>query len=105
VTSFVVTRRTREIGIPVALGATRTAAAWVILRDSVIMLAAGIALALPIVWLLGRLIESQLFGIRAMDWRTAFIAIALVALGALAASALPARRATTINPIQALRYE
>ncbi len=105
VTSFVVTRRTREIGIRVALGATRTAAAWVILRDSAIMLAAGIGLALPVVWLLGRLVESQLFGVRPMDWTTVFAATLLVALGALAASALPARRATTVNPIQALRYE
>jgi predicted permease len=105
VTSFVVARRTREIGIRVALGATRTAAAWVILRDSAIMLAAGIGLALPVVWLLGRLVESQLFGVRPMDWTTVFAATLLVALGALAASALPARRATTVNPIQALRYE
>ncbi len=105
VTSFVVTRRTREIGIRVALGATRTAAAWVILRDSAMMLAAGIALALPVVWLLGRLIESQLFGVGPMDWPTVFAAAVLVALGALAASALPARRATAVNPIQALRHD
>jgi ABC-type antimicrobial peptide transport system permease subunit len=69
------------------------------------MLAAGIALALPVVWLLGRLVESQLFGVRPMDWGTVFAATALVAFGAFAASALPARRATTVNPIQALRYE
>jgi predicted permease len=105
VTSFLVTRRTREIGIRVALGATRAAAAWVLLRDTMIMLAAGIAVALPIVWLVGRLIESQLFGVRPMDWSTVIAAAAAVALGALAASALPARRATSINPIEALRHE
>jgi predicted permease len=105
VTSFVVTRRTREIGIRVALGATRTAAAWLILRDSALMLAAGVALALPVVWFLGRFIESQLFGVHPMDWRTVSIATVLVALGALLASALPARRATSVNPIQALRHE
>ena len=105
VTSFLVTRRTREIGIRVALGATRAAAAWVLLRDTMIMLAAGIAVALPIVWLVGRLIESQLFGVRPMDWGTVIAAAAAVALGALAASALPARRATSINPIEALRHE
>jgi len=105
VTSFVVTRRTREIGIRVALGATRGAAAWLILRDTATMCAAGIAVALPVAWLLGGLIRSQLFGVAPMDWATVLAAIVLVALGALAASALPARRATSVNPIQALRYE
>jgi predicted permease len=105
VTSFVVTRRTREIGIRMALGATRGAAVWLILRDSAMMLAAGIVVALPIVWALGRLIESQLFGVRPTDWPTVAVAIVLVVIGALTASAVPARRATRVRPIQALRHE
>jgi ABC-type antimicrobial peptide transport system permease subunit len=105
VTSFVVSRRTREIGIRVALGATRGAAVWLILRDGAIMVIAGVAIALPVAWGLGSLIESQLFGVRAMDWPTVAVAAALIAVGALVASALPVRRATAISPIQALRHD
>ena len=68
-------------------------------------MACGVALALPAVWSLGRLIESQLFEVHAMDGATIAAAVALVALVALAASALPTRRASSINPMEALRYE
>jgi predicted permease len=105
VMSFVVSQRTREIGIRVALGATRGRAISLILRDTVAMLGSGVALALPAVWGLGRLIESQLFGIRAMDGPTIIGAALLVAVGALCASALPVRRATAISPLQALRHD
>lgn len=105
VLSFVVSRRTREIGIRLALGASRGAAIALILRDTVIMLAAGLAIALPSVWALGRLIENQLFGVRPMDAITIAASCALVGLAALMASALPARRATTVTPMEALRYE
>jgi ABC-type antimicrobial peptide transport system permease subunit len=69
------------------------------------MVAGGVALALPAVWIFGRLIESQLFGVQPMDATTIVAAVALVALVALAASALPTRRASSINPMEALRYE
>jgi predicted lysophospholipase L1 biosynthesis ABC-type transport system permease subunit len=105
VMSFVVSQRTREIGIRVALGATRGRAIGLILRDTVAMLGAGVALALPVVWGLGRLIESQLFGLQAMNGPTIIGAALLVALGALGASALPVRRATAISPLQALRHD
>jgi predicted permease len=105
VMSFVVSHRTREIGIRIALGASRGAAVWLILRDAALMLAVGVAFALPAVWGLGRLIESQLFGVRAMDWSTILGAVLLVAVAAIGASALPVRRATAISPIQALRCD
>jgi len=103
--SFVVSHRTREIGIRVALGASRGAAVWLILRETALMLMCGVAIALPIVWSLGRLIESQLFGVHATDWQTALGSAFLVAFVALAASALPVRRATGISPVEALRCE
>jgi predicted permease len=105
VTSFVVTRRTREIGIRMALGATREAALWLVLRDTGILVIAGIAIALPAVWGLGRLIESQLFGVDALDRITIPACAALVVLAALAAAAVPARRASSLNPVEALRCE
>ena len=65
----------------------------------------GIALALPVVWGAGRLVESQLFGVSALDAATVAAGAALVSLAALAAAAAPARRASTLNPVEALRYE
>lgn len=69
------------------------------------LLALGLALALPAAWALGRLVESQLFGVRAMDPLTVGPAAALVGAVALLASALPARRASAVDPTEALRAE
>ena len=80
VMSFVVSRRTREIGIRRALGASQGATVWLIARETIVMLVAGVALAVPAVWGLGRFVESQLFGVRAMDWPTIVSAAALLAL-------------------------
>ena len=105
VMSFVVSRRTREIGIRRALGASQGDTVWLIVREAIVMLVAGVALALPAVWGLGRFVESQLFGVRAMDWPTIVAASLLLGFVAVAASGLPLRRATSINPSQALRAE
>jgi predicted permease len=105
VTSFVVTRRTREIGIRMALGATREAALWLVIRDTGVLVIGGIAIAIPVVWGLGRLVESQLFGVSALDGATVATGAALVVFAALAAAAVPARRASTLNPVEALRSE
>ena len=105
VMSFVVTGRTREIGIRRALGATSQATVWLILRDGIVMLMAAVSLALPVVWGLGRFIESQLFGVRAMDWPTVTGAAVVIALVALAASGMPVRRAVSVSPVEALRYQ
>jgi ABC-type antimicrobial peptide transport system permease subunit len=86
-----------------ALGAWRGAALWLVLRDTAVLVAAGLSIPLPAVWALGRLVENQLFGVRAMDAATIAGAAILVTLVALAASAMPARRATSISPIEALR--
>jgi predicted permease len=105
VTSFVVARRTREIGIRMALGATRRAALFLVVSDTARLVAAGVLVALPVVWGLGRLVESQLFGVAAMDTATLAAAAALVGCSALVAAAAPARRATAVSPVEALRHE
>ena len=105
VTSFAVSRRTREIGIRLALGASRRTALWLVLSDTAIMVAAGLAIAVPAVWALGRVIESQLFGVRPVDVPAVAGAAVLVAVVALAGSAVPARRAASVNPVDALRCE
>lgn len=105
VMSFVVTRRTREIGIRLALGATGASAIRLVLRDAVVMIAAGVALALPCVAALGKLVQSQLFGVTATDPAAIAAASLVLAAGALAAAFIPAWRASTVSPTDALRLE
>jgi len=105
VMSFVVTQRTREIGVRFALGATRSSALWLVLRDAIVMIAAGTAIALPCVWALGRLVESQLFGVQPTDAITIAAASLLLAAVALGAALIPAYRASIVNPTDALRFE
>ncbi|HEU0141302.1 MAG TPA: FtsX-like permease family protein [Bryobacteraceae bacterium] len=105
VMSFVVTQRTREIGIRLALGSTRLGAVWLVLRDALGMIAVGIAVALPCVWMLGRLVESQLYDIKPTDPATIAVATLILCSAALGAALIPARRASTVNPTEALRFE
>jgi len=105
VMSFVVTRRTREIGIRLALGATRASALRLVLRDAAAMIAAGVALALPCVAALDKLVQSQLFGVTATDPATVAAAALVLAAGALVAAFIPAWRASNVSPTDALRLE
>jgi ABC-type antimicrobial peptide transport system permease subunit len=105
VMSFVVTQRTREIGIRLAIGATRFATVWLVLRDALMMITVGIALALPCVWTLGRLIESQLYAVKPTDPATIAIAILVLCSATLGAALIPAGRASAVNPTEALRFE
>jgi putative ABC transport system permease protein len=105
VMSFVVARRTREIGIRLALGATGASAIRLVLRDAVTMIAVGIAIALPCVAALGKLVQSQLFGVTATDPATIAAAAAILGAGALAAAFIPAWRASNVSPTDALRLD
>jgi predicted permease len=105
VMSFVVKQRTREIGLRLALGATRSAALRLVLGDAFVMIAAGTAIALPCVWALGHVVESQLFGVRPSDPATIAAAILLLDAVTLGAALIPAYRASTVNPTDALRCE
>jgi predicted permease len=103
VMSFVVTERTQEIGVRMALGASRASAVWLIVRDAAVMIGAGTLVALPAVFALRRLVEAQLFGVNALHAPTIALAgVVLVAVG-LGAAMLPAWRAATVSPIEALR--
>ena len=90
--SFVVTQRTREIGIRLALGATRLSTVWLVLRDALVMVTVGIAIALLCVWALGRLIASQLYDIKPTDPATIAVATLILCSATLGASLIPARR-------------
>ena len=105
VMSFVVTQRTQEIGIRLALGATRRAAVWLVVRDALIMVGAAAAIALPSAWALKRLVEAELFGVRAFDGPTVALAMAVLAVVTLGGVMVPAWRAASLSPTDALRLE
>jgi len=105
VMAYVVTRRTREIGIRMALGASRGNAAGLIVREVARMAAIGLAIGLPAAFGLGRLLESQLYGVKAFDPLVLAIATTLLAAVASLAGWLPARKAASVDPMVALRYE
>jgi ABC-type antimicrobial peptide transport system permease subunit len=105
VMSFVVTQRTQEIGVRLALGATRRSAVWLVVRDALIMVGAAAAIALPSAWALKRLVEAELFGVRAFDGPTVVLATAVLAVVTLGGVMVPAWRAASLNPTDALRLE
>jgi ABC-type antimicrobial peptide transport system permease subunit len=105
VMSFVVTQRTREIGIRLALGATRGTAIWLVLRDALVMLLVGIGIGVPFVLALGRLVESQLYDVKPSDPVVIAIAVLLLSSAGLGAALIPAHRASSVNPTDALRFE
>jgi ABC-type antimicrobial peptide transport system permease subunit len=103
--SYAVTRRTREIGTRVALGAQRQNILWIVLRETIALTLFGIALGIPCALAASRLIASTLFSVSPNDAPT-LIAVSLLLLAvALLAGYLPARRASAIDPIIALRTE
>ena len=103
--AYTVNRRTGEIGIRMALGAERAGIARMVLRETLLLVVCGIALGLPGAAIASRLIASQLFGVRPADPITFLAACVLMAAVAMTASYLPARRAASIDPMQALRTE
>jgi predicted permease len=105
VMAYVVARRTREIGIRMALGATQQNVAWMILREIIGMLGAGLCIGLVAAYGIGRVVESQLFGVKAGDPIVFVIAAGLLVAVALLAGWLPSRKAANVDPMVALRYE
>ncbi len=105
VLAFTVARRTREIGIRLAIGASTSAIRNMVLREVGIMVAIGVSLGLPAALLLARYAESLLFEMKGWDPVVLSAAVALVASVSLASGYLPARRAMGTDPMQALRYE
>jgi predicted permease len=105
VMSHGVVRRTNEIGIRMALGARRTNILWLILSETLILVAAGLLVGIPLALGSGKLISSQLFDMGAIDPLALLIAGGVLTTVALLAGYLPARRATRVDPLVALRDE
>jgi predicted permease len=103
--AYAVRRRTRELGIRMALGAGKDSVRWMVLRQALALVLAGVAIGIPVAAAATRLIASLLFGLTASDPVTiAGAIVGMVATAALAAW-IPARRATQVDPLVALRYE
>jgi predicted permease len=105
VMAYTVARRTREIGVRMALGAVQNDVIWLVMREVLILVGSGVVLGLVAAWGLSRVVGSQLYGVTASDPVTAAGAAGLLAGIALLAGYIPARRATRVNPVLALRYE
>jgi len=105
VLAYLVVQRTREIGIRMALGARAGDVRWLIAKEVGAMVIAGVTVGVPLAYALARLSESLLFGVQAANPSAYVLGLALIALVALAACWIPARRATKVDPLVALRYE
>jgi predicted permease len=105
VMAFLVARRTREIGIRMALGASARNVVWLVVREVLLLVGVGVAIGLPAAFVVTRLLSSQLYGVGPHDpWIIILATLGMAAVGAVSGY-LPARRATRVDPIQALRYE
>jgi predicted permease len=105
VMAFVVARRSKELGLRLALGADRGNVLWIVMREVLVLLLIGLAIGVPAGLGLGQYVSSQLYGIQPHDPWIAGTTVALLASVAAAAGLIPAHRASRIDPIMALRYE
>ena len=103
--SYTVARRTGEIGIRMALGAQRGAVVWMVLRQAFVMAVAGLAIGVSSALGLSRFVESFLFGVQPNNPAALVLAVAILLSAVLVAGYLPARKASRIDPMTAVRHE
>ena len=103
--SYTVAGRTREIGVRMALGAQRSDVLQMVLREGMLLVGVGVLLGIPISLTSGQVLHSYLFGLKSTDPISLFVVIAVLGAVAIFAGFIPARRATKVNPVVALRYE
>ena len=105
VMSYTVTRRTSELGIRMALGAERKNVLWLVMRETLLLIGTGLAIGIPLAMLGTRLVSNMLFGLVPSDPATIACSLAVLLTVAALAGYLPARRASMVDPMVALRYE
>jgi ABC-type antimicrobial peptide transport system permease subunit len=105
VMAFVVVRRTKEIGVRMALGASQGSVVWMVMREVLLLLGIGLAAGIPAAYGLARYVSSQLFGIQAADPAVGLVTVSVLAVVAAGAGLVPALRASSVDPMLALRYE
>jgi ABC-type antimicrobial peptide transport system permease subunit len=103
--AYRVNNRTIEIGVRMAIGARRGQVVWMVLRDSLILTVIGVVIGIPLTALVARALASALYGVKPNDALSYLLAIFGVVLVALVASAVPAGKAASVDPIRALRAE
>ena len=103
--AYVVTQRTRELGVRIALGAQRGNLLWLVLRQAGAMLLIGVAVGLGLAWTSGRLVGGFLYGVKPHDGWTLAAAAGVLFVSGMIAAYLPARRAASVDPMVALRAE
>jgi ABC-type antimicrobial peptide transport system permease subunit len=103
--AYSVVRRTKEIGIRMALGAQQSGVLWMVTKYALRLLCVGIATGLPAAWMASRWVNSMLFGLRPDDPGIMATATLLLGAAGLAAAYLPARRGARVDPMTALRHE
>jgi predicted permease len=105
VMAYMVARRSREIGIRMALGAMAGDVVWLVMREVLVLIGCGIALGVPAAYALSRIVKAELYGIDPADPRSILTATLLLVLVTAAAGYIPARRAAVFDPLRVLRYE
>lgn len=103
ITAYSVARRTNEIGVRMALGANRSNVVTMVMRRALVLVAIGLAIGIPVALVGGRLMRTQLYGVKAYDPVTLMLAVLVLSAFAALAGFIPARRAASIEPMHALR--
>src|SRR6266436_5982802 len=105
ISAYAVAQRSNEIGIRMALGADRRSVLGLVLRGALAQLGLGLAIGIPVALAGGRVLAGQLYGVKSYDPMTLGLAAMVLVASALLAASVPARRATSVDPLVALRFE